>query len=297
MIFCCYSMLYTVKAQNDPLYSQYMLNTLPLNPAYAGSQGHLTTTALYRKQWTNLEGSPSTQTFSIHSPLKNKKIALGISAFHDKISVTSKTGFYGVYAYRINFKNKSTLSLGLQAGLTNLTSRLSQLQTRLPDDPAVNNDRIIYISPNFGSGAYWYSEKFYLGISIPDLIEINSNKKRQQVVSSKQLFIHGGIVYKLSSQLKYMPGFLIKAVKGNALQYDLNNIIIINDVLWIGVSYRVNSSVNFLLQAQLTNQLSLGYSYDRSIGKYSNQFGSTHELKLSYRFVYFKDSAFMPRYF
>lgn len=274
-----------------------MFSMLPLNPAYAGSQECLNTTAVYRKQWTDLKGAPSTQTFSAHSPIKNKKIALGFSAFHDKIGVTEKSSFYGVYAYRINLKNKSTLSLGLQAGVVNLVSKLSQLQTKLPDDPAASNDKVIYLSPGFGTGVYWYSEKFYLGASLPDMLEIHPRKISDQVITYKHLFFHGGIIYRLLPQLKHMPGFLIKEVQGSSLQYDINNIFIFSDVLWLGVSYRSATSVNFIVQAQLTNQLSFGYSYDLPIGKLGKQFGSTHELKVSYRFVFFKDSAFMPRYF
>ncbi len=274
-----------------------MFNMLPLNPAYAGSQENLNMTAIYRKQWSNLEGAPSTQTFSIHSPLKKNKIALGFSAYHDKISITGKTGFNGVYAYRINFKNKSKLSLGLQAGLANIVSRLSLLQPKLPDDPALSNDKVVYLSPNFGVGIYWYSKSFYLGTSIPDLIEVHKKNINNQAITYKHLFFQGGIVYPISSQLKHMPSFLIKLIEGNSIQYDINNILIINEVLWLGISYRSATSVNFIIQAQLTNQLSFGYSYDMPTSKYLRLFGNTHELKLSYKFIFFKDRAFMPRYF
>jgi type IX secretion system PorP/SprF family membrane protein len=274
-----------------------MFNTLPLNPAYAGSQESLNMTAVYRKQWTSVDGAPNTQTFSAHSPLKIEKMALGFSAFHDKIGVTSKTGFYGVYAYRINLKNKSKLSFGLQAGLLNQVAHLSRLQTKLPDDPAVSSDRQMYLCPAFGSGVYWYSRKFYLGASIPDLMEIYPRNITDQVIRYRHLFVQGGVVYTLSPNVKYMPGFLVKAVQGNAFQYDLNNIFIINDVLWLGISYRNAVSVNFITQVQLTNQLSFGYAYDLPAGKYGKQFSNSHELNLSYKFIFMKDNAFMPRYF
>jgi type IX secretion system PorP/SprF family membrane protein len=274
-----------------------MFNMLPLNPAYAGSQEYLSLTTTFRKQWLNMDGAPSTQTFSAHSPIKNKNIALGFSAVHDKIAVTSKTGFYGVYAYRINFNNKSKLSLGLQAGLINVVARLSQLQTKLPNDPAVSADKTTYLVPGFGAGLYWYSEKFYLGASVPDLFEARSKKEGAEVVRNKHLFMHAGIVYKLSAQLKHMPGILFKGVKGASIQYDINNVFIFHDVLWLGVSYRSATSLNFIIQAQLTNQLTFGYSYDVPLNSFNKAAGPTHELRLNYKFVFIKDNAFMPRYF
>lgn len=296
MLFFCFFIHYSV-AQNEPMYSQYMFNTLPLNPAYAGSQENLSITAVYRKQWLDMEGAPSTQTLSAHSPVKNKKIALGFTALHDKIGVTGKTGIYGVYAYRIHFKNKSKLSLGLQAGLIHMVQRFSQIQTKQPNDPKMSADKVIYTAPNIGAGAYWYSDKYYLGASAPDLLELQLNKESNNAIRNPHYFIHGGYVFKISYQVKYMPGFLIKGVKGGKLQGDISNVFIFNDVLWLGVSYRSATSLNFLVQGQLTNQLSLGYSYDAPISRFSSLAGASHEIKLSYRFVFFKDNAFMPRYF
>jgi type IX secretion system PorP/SprF family membrane protein len=292
-----YCLPLNVWAQADPLYSQYMFNLLPLNPAYAGSQEHLSMTVVARKQWLDIDGAPSTETFSAHSPIKNKNIAIGFSALHDKIGVTSRTGFYGVGAYKINFNNKSKLSFGIQAGIVNTVSKLSQLQTKLPNDPAVSSDLATYLLPGLGMGVYWYSEKMYLGISAPDLLNVRSKKENVEVIHYRHFFLHGGYVCSISSQIKYMPGFLIKRVKGYPLQFDVNNIFIINDVLWVGASYRSFTSVNGIIQAQLTNQLSLGYSCDVPISTFSKLAGTSHEVKLSYKFVFQKDNAFMPRYF
>ena len=286
-----------VQSQNEPLYSQYMFNMLPLNPAYAGSQEYLNMTLVGRKQWTNIDGAPTTETFSAHSPIKNKNIAVGFSALHDQIGVTSKTGLYGVGAYKINFNNKSKLSFGLQAGIVNLVSRLSQLQTKLPNDPAVSTDLLTYMMPSFGAGLYWYSQKIYVGFSSPDLFEVHSNKENAEVVYYRHFFLNGGFVYPISAHVKHMPGFLIKAEQSIPLQFDINNIFILNDVLWLGLSYRSMTSFNCLVQIQLTNQLSVGYSYDAPISNFSSIAGASHELKLSYKFVFQKDNAFMPRYF
>ncbi|GAL86862.1 membrane protein [Sporocytophaga myxococcoides] len=283
-------------AQNEPMYSQYIFNTLVINPAYAGSQGDLNATAVYRKQWMDIEGAPSSQTFSIHSPIKKRKIALGLLAVHDKIGVTGKTGLYGIYAYRISFNNNSKLSLGLQAGLVQMVSRFSKIQTKQANDPDMSADKSIYVAPGVGAGVYWYSPRYYLGVSVPDLLEVRINE-HGETVKYRHLFVHGGYVFKLSYQVKYLPGFLVKDVMGSKAQIDINNIFILNDVLWLGLGYRIGTSLNFIVQAQITNQLQAGYSYDAPFSRFSSVAGASHEFKLSYRFVFFKDNAYMPRYF
>lgn len=289
-------MALSVYAQTEPMYSQYMFNMLPLNPAYAGSQEDLSVTALYRKQWLDMDGAPSTQTLSAHTPVKKKNIALGFTAIHDKIGVTGKTGFYGAYAYRVRFKNKSTLSLGLQGGVSQAVNHFSRLRTKQPNDPHMNADRVLYTAPGVGAGVFWYSDKYYLGASAPDLMEVQLNGNAGQI-RRRHYFIHGAYVFRLSYQVKYMPGFLIKEVQGVAPQFDFNNTVILNDVLWLGLSYRSSASLNLLVQLQLTGQLRLGYSYDSPLGDLKSVAGASHELKLSYRFVFFKDNACMPRYF
>jgi type IX secretion system PorP/SprF family membrane protein len=283
-------------AQYEPMYSQYVFNTLVINPAYAGSQGDLNATAVYRKQWVDIDGAPSSQTFSIHSPIKKRKISLGLLALHDKIGVTGKTGLYGIYAYRIQLSEQSRLSLGLQGGLVQMVSKYSRIQTRQPNDPYMSADKSIYIAPSVGAGFYWHSPRYYLGASIPDLLEVRINEYGE-TIRYRHLFIHGGYVYKLSYQIKYLPGFLVKDVIGGKVQVDLTNIFIINDVLWLGLGYRVGTSLNCIVQAQLTNQLQAGYSYDVPVSRFSSLAGASHEFKLSYRFVFFKDNAYMPRYF
>lgn len=295
LLYYCFPL--NAGAQTEPLYSQYMFNLLPLNPAYAGSQKNLSMTVVARKQWLDIDGAPSTQTFSTHSPIKNKNVSVGFTALHDKIGVTGKIGFNGVGAYKINFNNSSKLSFGIQAGVVNTVSRLSKLQPKQPNDPAVSSDIATYLVPCFGTGVYWYSEKMYVGISSPDLLTVYSKRDHKELIRYSHFFLNGGYVYSVSSQIKYMPGFLIKKVKSSSVQFDINNVFIINDVLWIGASYRSFTSVNGIIQVQLTNQLSMGYACDIPTNAFSKMAGISHELKLGYKFVFQKDNAFMPRYF
>ena len=159
--------------QQRAMFTQYMFNGLAINPAYAGSHQTLEFTALARQQWTGLEGAPSTQTFTAHTPLNNRSIGLGLSIIHDKIGVTNQFGAYGAYSYRIQFSNKGVLSMGLQAGFTQYQEDLTQLQgsIRDPNDPNFAQDQVSKFMPNFGAGLYYYTRRYYMGISSPHLVQ------------------------------------------------------------------------------------------------------------------------------
>jgi type IX secretion system PorP/SprF family membrane protein len=284
--------------QQSSLYSQYMFNSLPLNPAYAGSHEHLSATVIARKQWMQIDGAPATQTLSVHTPIHKSKMGLGLTAIHDKIGVTSNTGLYGAYAYRIKFK-KSILSLGLQAGFTNYVSRYSQLEVRTPNDPAFATDDLRFFLPNFGGGIYYYSEKFYAGFSVPQIVDHLRHRTNvaYNAIQYQHYFFTTGYVAALSPQLKLKPSVLVRMVQGAPIQADFNTTLMINDVLWLGVSYRTSTSLNFIVQAMLTDQLSLGYAYDAALNKLRTVNTASHELMLNYRFVYFTKNVIAPRYF
>jgi type IX secretion system PorP/SprF family membrane protein len=285
-------------AQQESLYSQYMFNSLPINPAYAGSHDYLSATVIARKQWLKIDGAPSTQTVSIHAPINKSRMGLGLTAVNDKIGVTSNTGLYGAYAYRIKFK-KSILSLGLQVGFTNYVSRFSQLEVRTPNDPAFATDDIRFFLPNFGGGAYYYTEKFYAGFSVPHILDHLGHKSNvaYNAVQYQHYFFTTGYVASLSPQLKLKPSVLVRMVEGAPLQADINTTLMINDVLWLGVSYRTATSLNFIVQAMLTDQLSLGYAYDSALNKFRTVASASHEVMLNYRFIYYRKNVIAPRYF
>jgi type IX secretion system PorP/SprF family membrane protein len=298
IITCLLASVQFSVAQQEPLYSQYMFNALPLNPAYAGSHEHLSATVIAKKQWLKIDGAPATQTLSVHAPVNKARMGLGLTAINDKIGVTSHTGLYAAYAYRIKFK-KSILSLGLQAGFTNYISRFSQLEVRTPNDPAFATDDVRFFLPNFGGGVYYYSSRFYAGFSVPHILD-HLGRKTNVAMNAVQLqhyFFTTGFVAKLSNQLKIKPSLLVRAISGAPIQADLNTTFIINEVLWLGVSYRTRTSLNFIVQAMLTDQLSLGYAYDAALNNIRTVNTASHELMLNYRFVYFRKNVIAPRYF
>ncbi|TAH22007.1 MAG: type IX secretion system membrane protein PorP/SprF [Cytophagales bacterium] len=292
-------------AQQDAMFSQYMFNGLALNPAYAGSREVLSATALYRNQWVGIEGAPKTMTFSAHSPVRNEKIGLGIIFCTDKIGITNTNNVGLNYAYRIKFKNKGTLSMGLQASVLQYRADFSSIRHSFsPTTFDPNFSQVINRwLPNFGTGIYYYTNKFYLGVSVPNIINnkltgegtvFQVGDKAQQY---RHLFVGTGYVFELSKSLKLKPSILVKLVKGAPVQFDFNANLWLFDMFAVGLSYRTRDSIDALFEFQITPQLGLGYAYDytlTSLGRYTS---GSHEIMIRYELGFGKRRIITPRYF
>jgi len=295
-----YGLSYAAMAQQEVMFTQYMFNGLALNPAYAGSHESVSMTLLAREQWSGIEGAPSTQTFSIHSPINRKNIALGLQVIHDKITVFNQYGVNASYAYRIPVQN-GKLSLGLQAGFTSYQADLTDLTTEQGNSQIFGSDVSKFL-PNFGAGIYYYAKKYYLGFSIPQLI---SNGLTEDVVGvdsdarqRRHYFITGGYVFDLSRHVKLKPNALIKAVQGAPVEIDLNANVLLHNVLWLGLSWRSFADIDALLELQVNNQLLIGYSYDFANTTDLRRVNSgSHELMLNYRLRYSRKKVVTPRIF
>jgi type IX secretion system PorP/SprF family membrane protein len=290
-------------AQQQAMYTQYMFNGLALNPAYAGSHQTLEFTALAREQWTGLDGAPSTQTFTMHTPLRNRSIGVGLSLIHDQIGVTNQYGVYGAYSYRIQFNNRGVLSMGLQVGFTSYQEELSQLAgaIRDPNDPNFTADQVSKFMPNFGTGLYYYTQRFYLGLSSPHLIQNKLDDIESTDVDSKQrrhYFFTTGYVFDLSHSVKFKPNLLIKAVEGAPVEADINLNFLIQEVVWAGVSYRSFDSFDAVLQLNISDQFSIGYAYDfATTTELRRVHSGSHEFMLNYRIKPARHRMLTPRYF
>jgi type IX secretion system PorP/SprF family membrane protein len=268
-----------------------MFNGLAINPAYAGSHDALDITALGRFQSSGIDGAPETQTFSIHTPIKNKKIGLGLNVINDKIGVTQQTGFYLAYAYKIEFDG-STLSMGLQGGGTLVDARYSQLLIRQPGDPVANGD-IKAFKPNFGAGLYFYSEKYYLGLSMPQILDAGN----QEISVYQPIIFTAGYVFTLNSALKLKPNILLKTVGSDPVEFNYNMNLLIHEALWLGVSYRPNNTMNLIMELQLTEKLRFGYAYDFGINDLAKVNSGSHEFMLNFLLRKNKMGVVTPRYF
>lgn len=277
--------------QSEATYSQYMFNGLAINPAYAGSHNQLDLSILTRFQSVGIEGAPKTQTFTGHSAFFNRKIGVGFLVINDEIGVTQQTGFYLSYAYHIRFAG-SVLSLGLQGGGTMVDARYSQLLIRQQGDPLLGDD-VRGFKPNFGAGVYYYSDYFYAGISMPQMIDAGE----KNITQLQPLIFTSGIVFSLNPVLKLKPNILFRLVDQEPVEFNFNTNLLIQDVLWIGVSYRPSNSANLILELQLTDQLRFGYSYDFGINDLNQATSGSHEFLLNFQLRKSKKGVVSPRYF
>ena len=278
------------------MYTQYMFNGLAINPAYAGSHESLTLTALGREQWVGFEGAPSSQTFTAHAPLRNDKIALGLLLTRDEIGITKQQGAYAIYAYRIRMV-KGTLSAGLQAGFNNYRAAFSQVKVR-QDDGSFSIDDLQGFLPNFGTGVYYNTQRFYVGFSLPQLLTNpypgHDGSRAQQY---RHWFLTSGYVFDLNQDLKLKPNVLVKAVEGAPLELDLNANLLIRELIWLGVSYRSLDAISGLFELQATPRFRIGYAYDYTLTDIQQFNTGSHELMLNYRFLRKDKKMLTPRYF
>ena len=282
-------------AQQQAMFSQYMYNGLAINPAYAGSQETASMTALMRQQWVGMEGAPSTQTFSAHMPIEKKRIGVGLMLLHDKIAVTDQTGVYGSYAYKIPMK-KGQLALGIQAGFTHYNSTFSEVS--LTDQTFATAD-ISEFHPNFGFGAYYSTEKFYAGFSIPQLVQFKLDRENPDVngLILRHYFVHTGYVFDLNQDFKLKPNVLIKMVNGASVELDLNANLYYKNLVGLGISWRTMDAFVVFFQVQITDRLQLGYAYDIATTAVRKVSYGSHEIFLNYRFSLSKLKIITPRYF
>jgi type IX secretion system PorP/SprF family membrane protein len=288
----------TVSAQQAATYSQYMFNTLAINPAYAGSQEALSVTALGRFQNVGLSGAPNTQTFSAHSPLVNNRVGLGLLVIHDELSVIDQTGIHFSYAYRLPVKKGNTLSFGLQGGMSMYNAQYTELITYNTNDPAFQQD-VRETRPNFGAGIYYTTPTSYLGVSMPSMLNnvFERGANYSTIYQSVPIMFTGGHVFTLNRMLKLKPNFLFKIVDNKPVEFDINANMLFDEVLWFGLSYKSSKQIVMITQFKLNDQLQFGYSYTVSAGPIRTAELGSHEVMLNYRLWFNKKGVVSPRYF
>ncbi|MBE0678128.1 MAG: type IX secretion system membrane protein PorP/SprF [Bacteroidales bacterium] len=302
ILVLAFALQQALSAQQTPITSQYLTNGLIINPAYAGTRGALSANLSYRKQWARITGAPQFQNLSLHSPVnKREKVALGFVAEYLTYGVTKNVGLYGFYAYNVRV-GKGKLSMGLKAGadLSNTNYNNLRFPDGNPQDPLLTGD-IRYTMPNIGAGLYYYTDRFFAGLSVPSILTYVSNETDQSAVSPDfgmfKTYLLTGTLISFSDGFKLKPSVLVRYSFAEPLEADLNVNMIIADLLWIGGSYRIaEKAAVALLDLQVTPQLKLGYSFDYQLGHLNSYTSGTHEVSLRYEFEY-SVSATSPRYF
>ncbi|WMI65007.1 type IX secretion system membrane protein PorP/SprF [Aestuariibaculum sp. YM273] len=288
-------------AQQLPQFTQYMYNTISVNPAYAGSREALSIVGLHRSQWVGFKGGPITQTLSIHSPLRNDRIGLGLSFIEDDLGPENFTYLYGDFSYAIPTGETGKLAFGLKGGFTQYS-----LDSEFLNDPSVVEDTYFRgfanrWSPNIGLGVYWSTNKWYLGLSTPRILNTDRNKEEgYEALERLSYYFTGGYVFDLSKTIKFKPAYLIKATNGAPLSYDLTANFLFNEKFWLGGSYRINeqtAAIGGIVDFQISRQLRIGYAYEKAISDIADYTTGTHEILLIYEFKFLSTKLKSPRYF
>lgn len=275
----------TGSAQQFPQFSQYMYNTISINPAFAGSREILVINLLNRNQWVGLDGAPETQTFSAHTSIPFTKLGLGLSVINDKLGYERKTNLFADVSYRIDLDSHDEykITFGLKAGF-----RKYGIDDSLLNDPDYNNDPFLNSldtkwQPNFGVGIYFRGESFYLGLSSPRLI---NNQNNEEFVSIERMsyFFNGGYVWEINKRLIFKPTFLVKVTEGAPVSFDISTMFLINENIWVGGSYRFTESFGALVNFKIYEGLSIGYSYEYITTSLSTYTSGSHEIMINYEF-------------
>ena len=270
-------------AQQDPQYTQYIYNTMSVNPAYAGQRDVISVTGLHRTQWVGLDGAPQTETLGIHAPLRNQRVGLGLSVVNDKLGPADEIYINLNYSYTLPLNDKGKeLSFGLKGGIHNLSTDWSK--GRYKNQELLFAENISRFSPTIGAGLYLHSESWYMGLSVPNILITEHYDDIQESIAAERLhfFLIAGVVFDLSKSLKLKPAALIKAVSGAPLIADISANLLFNDQLTLGLAWRWDDSVSVLAGFQITEGLFIGYSYDATTTGLSNYNSGSHEIMLRF---------------
>lgn len=293
----------SVVAQQDAQYTQYMYNTVSVNPAYAGSRGHLSIAGLYRAQWVGLEGAPETQTLNLHTPIGYRGAGIGLSFVNDLIGPTSETYFDVDLSYTIQTSLEARLSFGLKASAHLLDVRFSELNQNsgTGPDPTLQQNIDNRFSPNVGAGVYYHTQKFYAGLSVPRFLETTHFEESSLSTAKEQMnfYFITGYVWDLNPFLKFKPTILTKVVQGAPLQVDVSANFLFNEKFVVGAGYRWDAAFSGLVGFNISDEFMIGLAYDREItalGATSFNDGS-FEIILRYDFIKVLDNMKSPRFF
>ncbi len=286
--------------QLDPLLDQHQLNGLAINPAYAGSQDALSVGIHSRAQWTGFDGAPRTTSLSAHTPLKNKKVNLGLLVMGDRLGSKIETGFLLNYAYRIPL-GSGKLALGLGAGISSLKSDMDRIRYADEGDPLLQNPGRRVVLPEFSLGGYFHTDRFFVGLSMPLFMshfasEGSGSYRFAYQPGKANYLLNTGYLFAASENIEILPSVLFRLNPSSASQLDIHCDVIYAQKFWLGANVRTNGQLSALFQVQINPQFRVGYSYGYELSELSSYQHGSHELSLRYNFRYTLKVT-SPRYF
>ncbi|MBR9921446.1 MAG: type IX secretion system membrane protein PorP/SprF [Bacteroidetes bacterium] len=309
-IMLCLS--FPLLGQQQAQYTQFMYYKLGYNPGYAGSNESPCLTGIHRSQWLGLEGAPQTQILSYSMPLMNQRVGVGANLQRESVGITENITFSGIYAYRFRL-GRGYLSMGLQGSIRSLRmdfgdDRLIATQpiTADPGIPAGMQQKFLF---NAGAGVYYSGEQFYVGFSVPRIIDNNIDFGNTSIEVSREFrhyYFMGGVSIPLGDNTSLQPQILVKYVNNAPLDGDFNLTLNILNKYMIGTTYRLGGSsvtgfgesIDILLAAQIAKNLLLGVSYDITLSDLKDYNTGSIEIVLRYCFNQAEGNEFInPRFF
>lgn len=285
-------------AQQDSQFTQYMYNTVNINPAYAGSRGMMSIFGLHRTQWVGLDGAPKTTAFSLNSPINNSRVGVGLSYINDQIGPTDDNTISADVSYTVPASETLKLSFGIKASANLFSLDPSKLNPENANDPYLANFSSEF-TPNIGAGVYLHSDRFYLGLSVPQFLEKYRYDDNSVEIGKTKMHYHliGGYVFDVSPEVKLKPAFLVKAVEGAPLQADLSLSALFSEKFSIGAAYRWDAAWSAMAGFQVTDGLMIGYAYDRETTQLKNFNSGSHEIYLRFELFNRYTNLVTPRFF
>jgi type IX secretion system PorP/SprF family membrane protein len=289
-----------VSGQMISLSDQYLNNTMVINPAFAGCHDALSATLGYRNQWVGFDDAPKDIAFSLHSPVNHDRVGLGFLVSRNSFGIYNITGYTGNYAYRMELR-EGKLALGLGFGATVYNVSWNRLKATHRDDEVLTGNRGSAVLPDFSIGGYYYTDKYFVGFSLPGFLTHELNKstgkyKTENNFSEYTFLLSGGYYMVIDRNLRFLPSMLVKYNPNHTPHFDFNAQLIMKDRIWVGAGYRNSKSLVGMIQSQLNTQMRMAYSYDFELGGLRNYNSGSHELALNYVFSYTRNVV-GPRHF
>lgn len=285
-------------AQQDAMYSQYMFNPFVVNPAYAGSRQSISAVLLHRSQWVGMDGAPNTSTFSIHSPFKGTNMAAGLSVISDQIGPARNLSAMATYAYHLPMSH-GDLAFGLRGGMYSSEMDYGLLEYREPGDHFDVGTLERSTVPSFDFGVYYYTARFYLGASVTHItgerLNFSSLPSSTEMELSRHIMLGTGYAMDISDKVIFKPSVLVRYVPTAPVNFDINASFLFSRTFWLGASYRLNNSIAFITEYNITDHIRLGYSFDMTISDLKRYNNGTHELFVGFDFSLNKQKSVSTR--
>lgn len=300
LIFGLFLINVVVNAQQEAQYTQYMYNTANINPAYAGSRGALSALVMHRNQWIGLDGAPVTNTLTVHTPLgDNSNFGMGFSVVNEKIGPSDENTISLDLSYTIPTSDNFKLAFGVKGTANFFNVDFNKVKLFNPNDNLNRENIDNRFAPNVGAGLFFYSNKTYVGVSVPYMLENNYYDNDIQYVASDRMHFHiiGGHVFDLSENVQFKPAVLTKIVKGAPLQVDLSASFWLYEKFSIGAAYRWSAALSGIVGFQISDSWLIGYAYDRDTTRLGNFNSGSHEVFLRYELFKNYKKVVSPRFF